>query len=75
MCSRRYSRACWVFRTDLTSLDDYSTAFYKNLNFTVYSENLKNPKMLYPLEDILTLMSPISGTTANILSTAVTPGA
>jgi len=40
----------------LTSLDDDSTAFYKSLNFTVYSENLKNPKMLYPLEDILTLV-------------------
>jgi ribosomal protein S18 acetylase RimI-like enzyme len=40
----------------LTSLDDDSTAFYQSLNFTVYSENLKNPKMLYPLEDILTLV-------------------
>jgi ribosomal protein S18 acetylase RimI-like enzyme len=40
----------------LTSLDDESTAFYESLNFTVYSENLKNPKMLYPLEDILTLV-------------------
>jgi ribosomal protein S18 acetylase RimI-like enzyme len=43
------------FALTLTSLDDDSTAFYKSLNFTVYSENLKNPKMLYPLEDILTL--------------------
>jgi hypothetical protein len=40
----------------LTSLDDDSTAFYKSLNFTVYSENLKQPKMLYPLADILTLV-------------------
>jgi ribosomal protein S18 acetylase RimI-like enzyme len=40
----------------LTSLDDDSTAFYQSLNFTIYSENLKNPKMLYPLEDILTLV-------------------
>jgi ribosomal protein S18 acetylase RimI-like enzyme len=40
----------------LTSLDDDSTAFYKSLNFTVYSENTKLPKMLYPLEDILTLV-------------------
>jgi ribosomal protein S18 acetylase RimI-like enzyme len=40
----------------LTSLDEDSTAFYKSLNFTVYSENLKNPKMLYPLEDTLTLV-------------------
>ena len=43
----------------LTSLDDDSTAFYESLNFTVYSENLKNPKMLYPLEDILTLVGAI----------------
>jgi hypothetical protein len=40
----------------LTSLDDDSTAFYQSLNFTIYSENLKNPKMLYPLEDILTVV-------------------
>jgi ribosomal protein S18 acetylase RimI-like enzyme len=40
----------------LTSLDEDSTAFYRSLNFTIYSENLKNPKMLYPLEDILTLV-------------------
>lgn len=40
----------------LVSIDDNSTAFYKSLNFTVYSENLKLPKMLYPLEDILTLI-------------------
>ena len=44
------------FALTLTSLDEDSTAFYKSLNFTVYSENLKNPKMLYPLEDILTLV-------------------
>jgi len=44
----------------LTSLDDDSTAFYKSLNFAVYSaENVKPPKMLYPLEDILTLMSTV----------------
>jgi hypothetical protein len=44
------------FALTLTSLDDDATAFYKSLNFTVYSENLQNPKMLYPLEDILTLV-------------------
>jgi ribosomal protein S18 acetylase RimI-like enzyme len=38
------------------SLDDHSTAFYKSLKFTEYSENLRQPKMLYPLEDILTLV-------------------
>jgi ribosomal protein S18 acetylase RimI-like enzyme len=41
----------------LTSLDANSTAFYKSLNFRIYSENTKLPKMLYPLEDILTLVS------------------
>jgi ribosomal protein S18 acetylase RimI-like enzyme len=42
----------------LTSLDDDSTAFYKSLNFAIYSaDNVKPPKMLYPLEDILTLMT------------------
>jgi ribosomal protein S18 acetylase RimI-like enzyme len=40
----------------LQSLDDESTAFYTSLNFTIYSENLKQPKMLYPLADILTLV-------------------
>jgi hypothetical protein len=40
----------------LQSLDDDSTAFYKSLAFTEYSENLKQPKMLYPLENILTLV-------------------
>lgn len=44
------------FALTLTSLDDDSTAFYQSLNFTVYSENASNPKMLYPLEDILTLV-------------------
>jgi ribosomal protein S18 acetylase RimI-like enzyme len=41
------------FALTLQSLDDNSTAFYKSLNFTEYSENLRQPKMLYPLEDIL----------------------
>jgi ribosomal protein S18 acetylase RimI-like enzyme len=43
----------------LVSLDDDSTAFYKGLGFTIYSENLKLPKMLYPLEDILTLVQTV----------------
>jgi ribosomal protein S18 acetylase RimI-like enzyme len=47
------------FALTLTSLDDDSTAFYKSLNFTVYSQNLPNPKMLYPLEDILTLVGAV----------------
>jgi hypothetical protein len=40
----------------LTSLDEGSTAFYKSPNFTIYSDNLKQPKMLYPIADILTLV-------------------
>jgi hypothetical protein len=44
------------FALTLISLDDDSTAFYRSLNFTVYSENLRQPKMLYPLADILTLV-------------------
>jgi len=40
----------------LQSLDDASTAFYKSLSFAIYSENLKQPKMLYPLADILILV-------------------
>lgn len=40
----------------LQSLDDDSTAFYRSLNFTAYSENLKQPKMLYPIANILTLV-------------------
>ena len=45
------------FAVTLQSLDDDSTAFYRSLGFTEYSENLKQPKMLYPLEDILTLVN------------------
>lgn len=41
----------------LTSLDDDSTAFYKSLNFTIYSEYISQPKMLYPIADILTLVA------------------
>jgi hypothetical protein len=40
-----------LYALTLQSLDDASTAFYESLNFTIYSENLKQPKMLYPLAD------------------------
>lgn len=40
----------------LISLDDDSTAFYKSIGFTIYSENLKQPKMLYPLGNLLALV-------------------
>jgi ribosomal protein S18 acetylase RimI-like enzyme len=45
------------FALTLVSLDSESTAFYESLGFRVYSENLKQPKMLYPIEDILALVS------------------
>ena len=44
------------FALTLVSLDEDSTAFYESLGFTIYSENLKLPKMLYPLQSILTLV-------------------
>lgn len=40
----------------LTSLDEHSTTFYNSLGFTIYSENINPPKMLYPLQDILTVV-------------------
>jgi len=48
-----------VYALTLVSLDEDSTAFYTSLNFRVYSEDVKLPKMLYPLEDILTLVQTI----------------
>jgi GNAT superfamily N-acetyltransferase len=39
----------------LQSLDAESTAFYESLGFASYSEKAP-PKMLYPLEDIITLV-------------------
>jgi ribosomal protein S18 acetylase RimI-like enzyme len=44
------------YALSLTSMNAESTAFYESLNFRIYSENTKLPKMLYPLEDILTLV-------------------
>jgi hypothetical protein len=52
----RLSDYVGVYALTLVSLDDNSTAFYKNLNFTIYTKNLRQPKMLYPLADILTLV-------------------
>lgn len=40
----------------LQSLDENSTAFYESLNFKIYSENIPNPKMLYPISNILSLV-------------------
>lgn len=43
------------FALTLISLDNDSTAFYKSIGFEIYSENLPQPKMLYPLASILAL--------------------
>lgn len=40
----------------LQSLDADSTAFYASIGFAAYSEHVTQPKMLYPLEDIITLV-------------------
>ncbi|ARN80890.1 hypothetical protein DSM21852_00300 [Methylocystis bryophila] len=40
----------------LVSYDEKSTEFYKSLKFAIYSENLQQPKMLYPLEDLLAVV-------------------
>lgn len=40
----------------LKSFDDASTAFYHELGFEVYSEGASQPKMLYPVENILKLV-------------------
>jgi ribosomal protein S18 acetylase RimI-like enzyme len=52
----RMSEHAGFFALTLVSLDADSTAFYQSLNFTVYSQNLRQPKMLNPLADILTLV-------------------
>ena len=51
------SKHVGFYALTLQSLDKDSTAFYESLRFTIYSENLDPPKMLYPLENILTLVS------------------
>ncbi|MBM2290814.1 GNAT family N-acetyltransferase [Sulfitobacter pseudonitzschiae] len=40
----------------LQSVDDQSTEFYKSLGFEEYSEGGSQPKMLYPVENILALV-------------------
>lgn len=44
------------FALTLMSLDEESTAFYESLDFRAYSDHPKQPKMLYPLEDLLSLV-------------------
>lgn len=50
------AKSAGFYALTLQSIDDSSTAFYKSLGFVVYSENLRQPKMLYPLADIITLL-------------------
>lgn len=50
------SKNVGFYALTLQSIDENSTAFYESLGFEIYSENLKQPKMLYPLQDILELV-------------------
>lgn len=59
------SKSAGFYALTLLSLDEQSTAFYKSLNFEAYGGTEKQPKMLYPLADILTL---VNGRAASILS-------
>ncbi len=43
------------FALTLVAIDSQTAEFYQKIGFSIYSEDLKNPKLLYPLEDILTL--------------------
>jgi hypothetical protein len=37
----------------MQSLDEQTIAYYISLQFKIYSENIDQPKMLHPLEEIL----------------------
>ncbi len=50
------SEHCGFYALTLQSLDEDATAFYESLGFRSYSTDARQPKMLYPLEDILTLV-------------------
>lgn len=52
----RIAECAGFYALTLVSYDEKSTAFYKSLKFAIYSENLPQPKMLYPLEDLLTVV-------------------
>lgn len=51
------SELCGFYALTLQSLDEDSTAFYRSLNFEPYTDDPVRPKMLYPIEDILTLVN------------------
>lgn len=50
------SESAGFFALTLQSYDNNSTAFYKKLGFEEYSEGSGQPKMLYPLVNILKLL-------------------
>ena len=50
------SKHAGFYALTLQSLDEQSTAFYESLNFEAYAGSEKQHKMLYPLEDTLTLV-------------------
>lgn len=52
----RIAENAGFYALTLVSLDDKSTEFYESIGFSIYSQSIKLPKMLYPLEDILTLV-------------------
>lgn len=47
------SKHAGFYALTLQSLDDESTAFYKRIGFETYSEGGAQPKMLYPIENVL----------------------
>lgn len=52
-----------LYALTLQSLDEDSTAFYRRLDFEIYTEDEKQPKMLYPIKNIIALVdgTPIEG--------------
>ncbi len=52
----RISEHAGFYALTLQSVDSESTAFYKSLGFEEYSEGGSQPKMLYPIENILEIV-------------------
>ena len=53
---RAISEMVGFYALTLQSLDADSTAFYLSIGFAAYTDDPVTPKMLYPIEDILTLL-------------------
>lgn len=45
-----------LYALTLQSLDANSTAFYRRLEFEIYTEDEEQPKMLYPIKNIISLV-------------------